>query len=69
VTNHWVWDDDPNESLCSQDVSQVNWVEGEIDCPKCLEIDQFIKVVESFNTNFDMRDSLVAAIGMWKSGL
>lgn len=63
--NHWVWDDDPDESLCGLDVNNQNWTEGKIDCPNCLEIDAFMKVVEAFHTNFDMRDSLVAAVGIW----
>jgi len=63
--NHWVWDDDPDESLCGKEVSWSTWNEAEVDCHNCLKVDAFLKLVENFNATFDVKDSLYAAIGIW----
>lgn len=65
--NHWVWDDDPDESLCGKDVSHKKWNDGSVDCLECIEVDKFVRLVESFLERFDVKDSLFAAVGVWKS--
>lgn len=63
--NHWVWEDDPNESLCGQDLSNKSWTDAIIDCQMCLEVDAFVKLVEAFAQDRDMKDSLIAALSIW----
>jgi len=46
---HWVWIDDPDESLCGKDMSNHNWVSDEVavDCPECLWTEEFLEQIEN----------------------
>lgn len=71
ITNltHYVWYDDENESLCGLDVTHEPWTTKGPFCHKCLEVDKFLTVFESFNTTYDTRESLQATVQAMKSEL
>lgn len=60
---HIVWADDENESLCGLDVSDAHW-EGIVVrwCPECNNVDRFLNIFESFNSTYDVKDSINAAL-------
>ncbi len=45
---HWVWDDDPDESLCGKDVTGHTWYSDgtPVDCTNCIEVDKFVTWLE-----------------------
>lgn len=53
--NHWVWEDDTDESLCGEDMSNHGWTDNAVDCTKCKEVDELIsaaeKIYEMYPTN------------------
>lgn len=45
---HWVWDDDPDESLCGIDLTGEPWIDDSIavDCKKCEEVADLLDELE-----------------------
>lgn len=41
-TVHYCWDDDDDRTLCGFDISDGPFVADEVDCVKCLEIDELL---------------------------
>lgn len=65
---HYVWEDDENESFCGLDLSNKRWaIVKKVDCTKCLEIDRFLTIFKSFNSTYDVRDSLYATVKIMSS--
>lgn len=42
---HWVWFDDPDETLCGLIAKKQSWAEDNeiVDCPRCISADEFCK--------------------------
>ncbi len=47
-TVHYVWDDDPDESMCGKDVSGTAWQSNdvEVNCEACLDAAEFVREIE-----------------------
>lgn len=47
-TVHYVWEDDPDESMCGRDVSGTIWQSNdvEVNCEACLDAAEFVREIE-----------------------
>lgn len=50
---HWVWDDNPDETLCGKDVEGSSWASDSepINCEDCLDIERIIVESERQDTH------------------